>query len=200
MLNMDVFVVLISVFMSMLPGNFFNWHLIKFGEVCKHRDRARERDLSIEWKMEKRNKLWLKIKWNISSGQSFIINNTLKWSEEKKTSKINGKRCIGVCVCVYLPVCGSDTIGCRFKWLSKCCNFPHQTNSHQKKRYSAIKTERERRSLEELSRIFDWNWFRRLSLKRVAQSIVCYNLIDMRLEGRKENAGKMIGKTFWIFP
>lgn len=100
MLNMDVFVVLISVFMSMLPGNFFNWHLIKFGEVCKHRDRARERDLSIEWKMEKRNKLWLKIKWNISSGQSFIINNTLKWSEEKKTSKINGKRCIGVCVCI----------------------------------------------------------------------------------------------------
>lgn len=50
--------------------------------------------------MEKRNKLWLKIKWNISSGQSFIINNTLKWSEEKKTSKINGKRCIGVCVCI----------------------------------------------------------------------------------------------------
>lgn len=133
MLNMDVFVVLISVFMSMLPGNFFNWHLIKFGEVCKHRDRARERDLSIEWKMEKRNKLWLKIKWNISSGQSFIINNTLKWSKEKKLRKLM-VRGVSVCVCVYLPVCGSDTIGCRFKWLSKCCNFPHQTNSHQKKK------------------------------------------------------------------
>lgn len=47
MLNMDVFVVLISVFMSMLPGNFFNLHLIKFGEVCKHRDRERERKISL---------------------------------------------------------------------------------------------------------------------------------------------------------